>query len=323
MFAKNAGRQKMRNKITALLLIVLTVFLCGCSYDAPQKSDKLSVVCSIFAPYDFARQVAGDRAEVKMLLPTGVESHSYEPTPKDIIELEDCDIFFYVSEHTETWVTQMTDAVNDIHAVEIADELGIEINGHEHHHGEEAHDEHDEHDEGETDEHIWTNLETAARMVSCVAKKMGEKDPKNASYYVENANLYIKDILELKGKLDELVKTSKRKEIISGSRFAMKNFTHEFGLEYTAAFDSCVDNTEPSASVMAHIIDKIKTDKLPVIFYEELTEPKIAKAVSTETGVKMLLLHSCHNISSDEMRRGETYLSLMTQNYYNLKEALN
>lgn len=310
----------MKNKITALLMIVLMIFLCGCSYNAPRKNDKLSIVCSIFAPYDFARQVAGDRAEVKMLLPTGVESHSYEPTPKDIIELEDCDIFFYVSEHTETWVTQMTDAVNGIRAVEIADELGIEINGHEHHHGEEPHE---EHDDGETDEHIWTNLETAAKMVECIAEKMGEADPENADFYSKNAKEYANKILELRDDFSELVKTSKRKEIISGSRFAMKNFTHEFGLEYTAAFDSCVDNTEPSASVMAQIIDKIKADRLPVIFYEELTEPKIARAVSTETGVKMLLLHSCHNISSDEMKRGETYLSLMRQNYYNLKEALN
>ena len=310
----------MKNKVTALLMIVLMIFLCGCSYNAPRKSDKLSIVCSIFAPYDFARQVAGDRAEVKMLLPTGVESHSYEPTPKDIIELEDCDIFFYVSEHTETWVTQMTHAVNDILAVEIADELGIEINGHEHHHGEEPHE---EHEDGETDEHIWTNLEIAAKMVECIAEKMGEADPENADFYNENAKEYVEKILELRDDFSELVKTSKRKEIISGSRFAMKNFTHEFGLEYTAAFDSCVDNTEPSASVMAQIIDKIKADRLPVIFYEELTEPKIARAVSTETGVKMLLLHSCHNISSDEMKRGETYLSLMRQNYYNLKEALN
>ena len=96
----------MKNKITAVLLTVLMLFLCGCSYSKPQKSERLSVVCSIFAPYDFARQVAGDRADVKMLLPTGVESHSYEPTPKDIIELENADVFFYVSEHTETWVTQ-------------------------------------------------------------------------------------------------------------------------------------------------------------------------------------------------------------------------
>lgn len=315
----------MKNKITAILLAVLMLMLCGCSYTAPKKSDRLSVVCSIFAPYDFARRIAGDRAEVKMLLPTGVESHSYEPTPRDIIELENSDIFFYVSEHTETWVTQITDAVENesVKKIDIADELGIVINDHDHDHGHHHGEEHDEHDESETDEHIWTNLETATKMIDCIAKEMGEADTDNADYYSENAKAYSAEILELRDDFSRLVKSSKRREIVSGSRFAMKNFTREFGIEFTAAFDSCVDNTEPSASVMAQIIDRINADNLPVVFYEELTEPKISRAVSIETGAKMLLLHSCHNVSSDEMKRGETYLSLMRQNYRNLKEALN
>lgn len=315
----------MKNKITAILLAVLMLMLCGCSYTAPKKSDMLSVVCSIFAPYDFARRIAGDRAEVKMLLPTGVESHSYEPTPRDIIELENSDIFFYVSEHTETWVTQITDAVENesVKKIDIADELGIVINDHDHDHGHHHGEEHDEHDESETDEHIWTNLETATKMIDCIAKEMGNADTDNADYYSENAKAYSAEILKLRDGFSRLAKSSKRREIVSGSRFAMKNFTREFGIEFTAAFDSCVDNTEPSASVMAQIIDKINADNLPVVFYEELTEPKIARAVSIETGAKMLLLHSCHNVSSDEMKRGETYLSLMRQNYRNLKEALN
>lgn len=315
----------MKNKITAILLAVLMLMLCGCSYTAPKKSDRLSVVCSIFAPYDFARRIAGDRAEVKMLLPTGVESHSYEPTPRDIIELENSDIFFYVSEHTETWVTQITDAVENesVKKIDIADELGIVINDHDHDHDHHHGEEHDEHDESETDEHIWTNLETATKMIDWIAKEMGKADTDNADYYSENAKAYSAEILKLRDDFSRLVKSSKRREIVSGSRFAMKNFTREFGIEFTAAFDSCVDNTEPSASVMAQIIDKINADNLPVVFYEELTEPKIARAVSIETGAKMLLLHSCHNVSSDEMKRGETYLSLMRQNYRNLKEALN
>lgn len=313
----------MKNKFVALLLTVLLLFLCGCSYSEPQENEKLSVVCSIFAPYDFARQVAGDRAEVKMLLPTGVESHSYEPTPRSIIELQNADIFFFVSEHTETWVGQMLDSLADcrVDTVEIAEELGIEVSEH-HHENEHHHDDEDEHEHG-MDGHIWTSLETAAKMVECIAEKMGELDPKNADYYAENAKNYSQKILDLKKDIAELVENSERKEIISGSRFAMKNFTEEFGLEFTAAFDSCVDNTEPSAAVMAQIIDKINSDSLPVIFYEELTEPKIARAVSNETGAKMFLLHSCHNVSADEMKRGETYLSLMTQNYINLKEALS
>jgi len=319
----------MKNKILSVFLTVLIVLLplCGCTATI-EKTDRLTVVCSIFVPYDFARQVAGDRAAVKMLLPPGMESHSYEPTPSDIITIENADVFLYVSEHTETWVGQIIDSLasDEVKTVDIAEALGIEVHEHHHEYGEEEHEEHEEeheHEEGDVDGHIWTNLETAADMVGLVAKTLSETDPDNAEYYTSNANEYINKILSLRDDFSTLIELSERKEIVSGSRFAMKNFTEEFGLEFTAAFDSCVDNTEPSAGVMAKIIDTINEDEIPVIFYEELTEPKIARAVSLETGAKMLLLHSCHNISASELKSGASYLSLMTQNYNNLKEALN
>ena len=299
----------------ALLVLILT----GCGAVLPADDGRLTIVTTIFAPYDFVRQVVGDRARVVMLLPPGVESHSYEPTPSDIIEIENADIFFYISENTETWVTQILSSLKDkkVETVNIAEGIDVEIHEHNHSH----HEDHTE--ECQTDEHIWTSLENSAKMVGVIGEKLGEKDPENAEFYKTNAEKYVHEIRTLKDDFASMISNAQRKEIVSGSRFALKNFTTEFGLEFTAAFDSCVDNTEPSAAVMAKIIDKINSDNIPVIFYEELTEPKIARAVSLETGAKMLLLHSCHNVSTDELERGETYISLMKQNYENIKEALN
>ncbi|MBR3835414.1 MAG: zinc ABC transporter substrate-binding protein [Clostridia bacterium] len=306
-----------------LSVCLVTVLLClsfaGCGARQPEDDGRLTVVTTIFAPYDFVRQIVGDKANVIMLLPPGVESHSYEPTPSDIIKLENADVFFYVSENTETWVTRILSSVKNtqVDAVGIAEGIGIDIHSHDHsHHGEHT-------QECQIDEHIWTNLSYAAQMVEFIGEKLCEKDSANASVYSKNAAEYKEEILNLKNDFHSLVDLSERREIVSGSRFALKNFASEFGLEFTAAFDSCVDNTEPGAAVMAKIIDKIHEDSIPVIFYEELTEPKISRAVSLETGARMLLLHSCHNVSADEMERGETYLSLMKQNYKNLKEALN
>lgn len=313
----------MKNKLLSVILTVLIILLSLCGCTASVKPDSgFSIVCSIFAPYDFARQVAGDRANVKMLLPPGVESHSYEPTPSDIITIENADIFFYVSEHTETWVTQITESLSrsQVKTIDMAEELGVEVHDHDHDH---EHGEHEDHDEHACDEHIWTNLETAADMVMLIADELSSADSANADYYRANAESYVDEILALRNDLKSLVSVSERSEIVSGSRFAMKNFAQEFGIDFTAAFDSCVDNTEPSAAVMAKIIDKINGDNIPVVFFEELTEPKIARAVSLETGAKMLLLHSCHNISASEFKNGATYVSLMKQNYLNLKEALN
>lgn len=311
----------MFKKILSIILaaVFLLLVLSGCVSQKPADDGKLTVITTIFAPYDFVRQIVGDKARVIMLIPPGVESHSYEPTPSDIIEIENADLFFYVSEHTETWVTQILSALKNkqVEVVNIAEGTGIEIHAHDHEH-------HDGHTEDcETDEHIWTNLSYASQMIDFIGKKLAEKDKTNASFYLENAQKYSGEILKLKDDFVSMISSAKRNEIVSGSRFALKNFTTEFGLHFTAAFDSCVDNTEPSAAVMAKIIDKINDDKIPAIFYEELTEPKIARAVSLETGAKMLLLHSCHNVSADELKNGETYVSLMKQNYENLKEALN
>ena len=313
----------MFKKILSIMLTVillLSVFS-GCTTEEQADDGRMTIVTTIFAPYDFIRHIVGDKADVVMLLPPGVESHSYEPTPSDIIKIENADLFFYVSEHTETWVTEIVSSLKNkkVETVSIAHGLGIEIHGHDHG----AHEDHEHTEDCQADGHIWTNLSYAARMVEFIADKISEKDKENADFYSRNAEKYSKAILALEGDFKKMISQSARKEIVSGSRFAMINFADEFSLEYTAAFDSCVDNTEPSAAVMAKIIDKINADNIPVIFYEELTEPKIARAVSKETGTKMLLLHSCHNVSASELEKGETYLSLMAQNYYNLKEALN
>lgn len=304
-----------------MMILFVLVGLSSCNIPVNNEDSKLSIVTTIFPAYDFIKQIAGDKVNITMLLPPGVESHSYEPTPADIIEIENADMFFYISEHTETWVSRIISVIrkDEVKLICLADAVGIEIHGHNHDHGAD----HEQTEDCETDEHIWTNLDTSAQLVSCLGQKIAEADPENRDFYLNNAEKYKSDILKLKDDFTKMISRSERKLIVSGSRFAMKNFTAQFGLRYIAAFDSCVDNTEPSAGVMAKIIDTVTESDIPVIFYEELTEPKIARAVSLETGAKMLLLHSCHNVSAQELESGVTYLSLMKQNYINIKEALN
>lgn len=313
----------MLKRTLSVILAVLFVLVSfsSCASYVNCGDGRLNIVTTIFPAYDFIRQIAGDKVRVTMLLPPGVESHSYEPTPSDIIEIENADMFFYISEHTETWVTQITSVLkkDTVELVCLADSIGLEIHGHNHEYGEP----HTHTEECETDEHIWTNLDNSAELVSFLGQKISQADPQNKELYLSNAENYKNEILRLRDEFENMIAQSERKLIVSGSRFAMKNFTAQFGLEYIAAFDSCVDNTEPSAGAMAKIIDTVSKEHIPVIFYEELTEPKIARAASLETGAKMLLLHSCHNVSAEELEKGATYLSLMKQNYYNIKEALN
>ena len=183
-----------------------------------------------------------------------------------------------------------------------------------------GHGDHAEH--GGFDPHIWTDPNNAKLMVDNITNALSAADPVNSGYYQTNAAAYKEQLDELDSAFRAVVENGARREIVFGGRFALHYFAKEYGLTYLAAFDSCSSETEPSAKAVAQIISEIETKGIPVIYYEELTDPKVARSISEETGVKMLLLHSCHNVSKEDLQNGVTYLSLMQQNVENLREGL-
>ncbi|HML36350.1 MAG TPA: metal ABC transporter substrate-binding protein [Bacillota bacterium] len=313
----------MKKALTLILAAVLAVsLLAGCAADStadnPAQNDsgggklkddaasgKLKIVATLFPQYDFARQIAGDKAEVTLLLPPGMESHSYEPTPSDIIEINGSDLFIYTGKHMEAWAQKIIDSMKDngSHSFVLDASQGIElVNG---------------------DPHIWTDPLAAKQMAANILDALCSADPSNAGYYKENAADYSKKLDDLDAKFKSIVSSGKRNEIIFGSRFALYYFVTRYGLEYESAFDSCSEETEPSAKAVVGLIQKVKSDKIPVVYYAEIEDPKVARSISAETGAKLLLFHSCHNVTKEEFENGATYLSLMEQNAENLKEGLN
>jgi ABC-type metal ion transport system, periplasmic component/surface adhesin len=303
-----------KNFIYQICIVMLTMtfflfLLSGCSdgqkaASAGQTDSKIKITATLFPQYDFARQIAGDKAEVTLLLPPGVESHSYGPTPSDVIKINNSDLFLYTGKHMEIWSQKIIDSMEDSDCIVVDLSKDVEM----------IHD---------GDPHFWTDPLIAKKMVDQIAEALCEADPKNADYYKSNAARYNEKLDQLDAEFRAIVKNSTRKEIIFGSAFAFSYFTKEYGLSYEAAFDSCSSETEPSAKTITRLIEEIKRENIPVIYYMEIEDPKIAKSICRETGAKMLLLHSCHNVTRKEMESGATYLSLMKQNALNLKEGLN
>lgn len=324
-----------RMQVLSIVIIIIMLIITGCSPAKTEQSisdstitedGKISIVTTLFPQYDFARQIAGDKANVVMLLPAGVESHSYEPTPEDIIRINSSDLFIYTGQYMEPWAQRIIDGISNkaVVVLDASENITLDkVEEHEHEHAAEQENdsEHEEHVH-EFDPHIWTDPNNAIIMVDNIVSSLCKVDSANEEYYKKNAADYIAKLGELDKEFKEIVKNGSRKEIIFGGRFAFYYFTKQYGLDYEAAYDSCSTETEPSIKVVAELIDEIKEEKFPVIYYEELTTPKVAKSISDETGAKMLLLHSCHNVSKDEFQNGVTYLSLMEQNAENLKEGL-
>ncbi len=315
---------KKRVFAAVLALTLLLAVLAGCAPKAPSTAGtgKLSIVATLFPQYDFARAIAGDKANITLLLPPGVESHTFEPTPADIVTIGKADLFIYTGDYMEGWAKGIVSGMqgSDVTVLDVSKNIELTKTADiESAHGDqpEASPEH------VYDPHIWTDPLNAKIMVQNIASALCEIDPANAAYYTANVRSYSEKLDALDATFREIVQKGKRREMVFGGRFALYYFTKEYGLSYQSAYDTCSEETEPSAKAVADIIDEIRAKQIPVIYYEELSDPKVARSIAEETGAKLLLFHSCHNVSKDDLARGATYLSLMEQNAQNLKEGLS
>lgn len=310
-------------KILSMIIVSAMLFalLAGCGAEPEQESEGLSVVATVFAPYDFARQLVGERGEVTLLLPPGSESHSYEPTPKDIIGIQNCDLFIYVGGESDAWVADVLESVGEgartvtlMDCVELLEEERVE--------GMEVED--DEHGDGdvEYDEHVWTSPRNAKLICEKIASALCEADPEGEAEYMAALGNYLQELDELDAAFKEVVANGVRDTVVFGDRFPLLYFAKAYGLEYYAAFPGCADETEPSAATVAFIIDKVREEGIPVVFHIELSNEDMADTICEETGAEKMLFSACHNVTRQQFEAGVTYLELMWQNVDALREAL-
>ena len=340
---KGIIRRRKGIGILAACGLICGSLLTGCgtgrAEDASEKAQddgRISVVTTIFPQYDFVRQIAGDSVDLKMLLKPGEETHSYEPTPQDIIAIQNSDIFIYVGGENNAWVEDILDSMPDagmrtlklIDCVDTVEEEHVEgmqeQPGHSHeeeeYHGDETEEAHSVH---EIDEHVWTSPVNASAIVDEIKELLAQTDPENRQRYEENAEAYEAELAALDAAFREVVDNAGRRLVIFGDRFPFRYFADEYGLDYYAAFPGCASDTEPSAAVMAFLINKVAEEKVPAVLKMELSNENIANAIAEATGTEVRTFYSCHNLTAEEFESGETYLSMMQKNVETLKEVLN
>jgi zinc transport system substrate-binding protein len=174
----------------------------------------------------------------------------------------------------------------------------------------------------EYDEHVWTAPLNAKQIVRVISEAMSQMDKDNAPLFKSNATAYMKQLDGLDAAFREAVRSGVRKTIVVGDRFPFRYLADAYGLSYFAAFPGCSTETEPSAATVAFLIDKVKSEHLPVVFHIELSNEKIADAICEAAGARKMLLNSCHNLSQSDFSKGVGYLEVMRGNVNALKEAL-
>ena len=312
-------------KIISIIIIAVMLLcgLCGCGNKSSENDGRLKVVATIFPAYDFTRQISGDLIDLEMLLAPETESHSFEPTLQDIAAVQSCDLFIYIGGESEAWADKVlstidTSEITVLRLMDYVEPLCAEDDGHIHEHGH-------EHDgcEGEFDDHIWTSPKNAALMVCAIQDALCAIDAENADSYIETTGLYLNELSSLDKQLTELTAQAARHTIIFAERFPFRYLAADYGLDYHAAFSGCGGDTEPSLATIASLVDIIESEKIPVVFFIEFSDETVADTICQSTGAKKLLLHSCHNLTREELNGGANYVDLMQQNIENLREALN
>ncbi len=374
----------------AAAFLGISLLLGGCAqteesqgaFDAsPEADGKLKVAVTLFPYYDFVRQIAGDQVDLQMVIPAGMDSHSFEPTPADIRTIQHADVLIsnggtmehwldetlaaldttsmtivtmmdYVDTVEEEIVEGMEDADHDhdhahVHAVDDHDhsnETPEEHAAHTHEaddydhsgetpeehaaHAHEADDhdyvDHDGHEEEiEYDEHIWTSPVNAMKLVDVIGDTLAQADPVHADIYHQGAASYKKELEEIDAGFREVCANRKRNMIVMGDKFPFRYLADEYQLDYRAAFSGCSSDTEPSAKTIAYLIDKVKEEQIPAVYYLELSSHRVAEIIGEETGAEPLLLHSCHNVTRAQFDAGITYVGLMRQNIENLRKGID
>ena len=303
--------------LSSVLFLSTMVIFSGCSANTESKADngdRLSIVTTIFPYYDFAKNITGDKADIKLLLSPGTEPHNYEPSPSDVVAIENCDIFIYNGGESDEWVESVLESLQN-KSIKIMCMIDY-INP--------LFEENPDHSQGdEYDEHIWTSVKNSQNLVSAIAKSAESADKQNSDLYSQNAENYIEKLKNLDTEFQSIVDNGERKDVVFGDRFPFLYFMTDYGLKYECAFPGCSSETEPSIAVVTHLIDYVKEQQIPVVFYLDFSNGKTAELIAEDTGAKTLKYQSCHNVTKEQFDNGESYISLMEQNALALKEALS
>ena len=311
-----------------LFLLAFLLFP-SCSNKKDGAAKGLHIVAANFVSYDFARAICKDKANLKLLIKPGMEIHSFDPSPMDIISLENADLFIFTGGESDEWAEKILASMKNppkklfllVENAEILEEELVEGMETDEKDGEAATSDENLSD-FEIDEHVWTSPENACRILKSLEKTISAMDLENSDFYKENTENYIEKIHSVQKKIKSAVLEKENPFIVMGDRFPLRYFTEEFGITYRAAFPGCSSAVEASPQTIAYLIDTVKKQQLPAVFTIELSNQKIARTIAEATGTKVIELNACHNLTKQQFDQGFTYLDALEQNLRALEEGL-
>jgi len=321
----------MKNKnVYAILGVVLVVILLFVFKSGIFKNnsifglsgDKVQVTASFFPMAEFAQQIGGDKVTVTNLTPAGVEPHDFEPTPQDIVTIQNSKLFIYNGAGFEAWVERVLPDLENSQTVTVDSSKNINLltgSEEEHAHAKKNHEE--DHAHGLYDPHIWLNPLLAQKQVDNILAGLIKADPKNKSYYESRATEYKQKLAELDQEFKTDLASCQNHTIIT-SHNAFGYLAKEYKLSVLPISGLSPDE-EPSPKKLAEIADFARAHNVKYIFFETLVSPRLSQTIANEVGAQTLVFNPLEGLTDEEIAAGEGYLSVQRENLVNLRIALN
>jgi zinc transport system substrate-binding protein len=306
---------KFKQALVVLLVIVLgsSLFACAKRSEEPVQMKKLRVVTTLFPLYDMAKSIGSDKTDVVLLVPPGVEAHSFEPRPSDIVKINEADVFVYTGKFMEPWAEDVIQGIVNKNLIVVDASRGARmIPGVVHDADGPA---------GSIDPHIWLDFDNAGVMVKNILQAFEIKDSANKALYTQKSNEYSRKLTELDSSYKTTLAACKNRTIVYGGHYAFGYLAKRYGLNYLAAQGVSPD-AEPTAKDLVKLVEQIKKERIKYIFYEELTSPRITETIAGETNAEMLLLNAAHNVSRDQLDQGVSLFDILRRNLDNLSKGL-
>ncbi|HEM2901985.1 TPA: zinc ABC transporter substrate-binding protein AdcA [Streptococcus suis] len=305
-------------KVGLLFLSVSALLLGACGNSIASEDGKLNIVTTFYPVYEFTKQVAGDEANVDLLVKAGTEVHGYEPSAKDIARIQEADAFVYENENMETWVHDVegsidTEKVNVISATEGM----LLLPG-----GEEEHEGHDHSEEGHShayDPHVWLSPERAITLVENIRDSLVAKYPEKKDAFETNAAAYIEKLDALDAKYSETLSAAKQKYFVT-QHTAFAYLALDYGLKQVSITGVAADE-DPTPSRLAELTEYINKYGIKYIYFEENASKSVAETLAKETGVQLDVLNPLESLTDEDMKNGKDYISVMEDNLTALEKT--
>lgn len=309
--------EKNKSKILLVTILIIILFNSFSCLKKNTKKEKINVVTTLFPIYDFAKRIGGKYSEVLMLLPPGVEAHHYEPTPSDIFKVTNAELFIYTSKNMEVWVKKFLN-LKSKNIIEAAADINI-IKTQE----SEKEDKHSEHKHNDIDPHVWLDFENCKKIAFNILNGYLTVKPEKKDYFIKNYEELIKELDELDKKYQKTLSKCRIKTIIYAGHAAFGYLATRYGLKQISPYPGFSMESEPTPDKIVNVIETIKTLNTKYIFYEKMTNNKIAQILAKETKVELIELNPAHNVTLEEFKKGITFVDIVNKNLENLKKGLD